>query len=307
MKEGGEAFASDLFVHARRLARYSVETQKPNGERLPEYSDSQLPQLKQVVLGKAPISKDLEKVMLTWSLTRLQELFGADDPFVKACLGKKSAAAVAAELVDGTRLDDAAFRKEVMERQGKIEERDAMMAFAKKIDGAAREIRKRMEDEVDAVVKKNGEQLADARRAVNGTTGYPDATFTLRLSYGQVKGWNNVKPLTKVSGLYERATGAAPFALAQSWVKAKSKLKPETPFNMTTTNDIIGGNSGSPVVNKNGEVVGLVFDGNLPSLAGNFGYDGRDNRAVAVHGEIITEALAQVYGAKRVVDELKAP
>ncbi len=307
MKEGAEAFTSDLFAHARRLTRYAAEKDKPNGERLPEYSDSQLPQLKQLVLGKAPISKELEKVMLTWSLTRLQELFGADDAFVKLVLGKKAPAQLAAELVDGSKLDDADFRKEVMERKGKVEETDTMLVFAKKVDAASREIRKKMEDEHDAVVKKNGELLAQARRAVYGTTGYPDATFTLRLSYGQVKGWDKVKPLTQVSGLYERATGADPFKLADSWVKAKSKLKAETPFNMTSTNDIIGGNSGSPIVNKNGEVVGLIFDGNLPSLAGNFGYDGRDNRAVSVHGEIITEALTKVYGAKRIVDELKAP
>lgn len=307
MKEGGEAFVSELFTHARRLARYAVEKEKPNGERLPEFTDGQLPQVRLLTLGKAPISKELEKVMLTWSLTRMQELFGADDPFVRNVLGKKSPAALAAELVDGTRLDNADFRKEVLERQGKVEESDPMMAFAKKVDAASREIRKRMEDEVDAVVKKNSELLADARRAVYGTTGYPDATFTLRLSYGQVKGFGNVKPFTKVSGLYERATDYEPFALAPSWAKAKSKLKPDTAFNYTSTHDIIGGNSGSPMVNKHADVVGLIFDGNLASLAGNFGYDGRENRAVAVHADIITEGLAQVYGAKRIVDELKAP
>lgn len=304
LMEGGQAFQSDLFQYARALARFPVETAKPNGERLREYTDAQLPALKQSVLNAAPISKDLEKASLAWSLARLRETLGADDAFVKLVLGTKSPEQLAAELVDGTKLIDPAFRKERLEGKPPADEPDVMIAFAKKVDANARAIRKRWEDEVDAVLKKNGEQLAAARRAVLGTTGYPDATFTLRLSYGQVKGYGAVKPMTTVKGLFERATGAPPFAVTPRWEAAKAKLPPATPYNVATTNDIIGGNSGSPLLDRNGDVVGLVFDGNLASLGGRYGYDGRENRTVAVHGDLILAALKHVYGAPALAAEL---
>jgi hypothetical protein len=304
MKEGGQAFASSLFGYARRLARYPVETAKPNAERLREYTDAQLPALKQAVLDKSPVNAELEKASLTWSLTKLREVYGADDPFVKKVLAGKAPDDRAAELVDGTKVGDAAWRKERLEFTGKIEEADPMMAFAKLVDEDCRAVRKRAEDEVDAVVKKNMELIAEARRA-QGPSGPPDATFTLRLSYGRVQGVGGRPAMTTVKGLFERASGKAPFAVTERWLAAKAKLPPATPYNVATTTDIIGGNSGSPLVDRNGDVVGLVFDGNLASLGGNFAYDGAVNRTVAVHGDLILAALRHVYGAETLLKELR--
>ncbi len=302
LKEGAEA-AGELFAYARLLVRNAEESKKPAGERLPEYTDARKPVLVQQLTGAAPVSKALEKAMLGWNLARVRNLLGADDPYVRELLGNKSPETLAAELIDATKLDDAAFRKQVLDGAVAIDS-DPLLVFAKKIDAPARAARKKAEDTVDAVVKKNFELIGEARRAVLGTQGYPDATFTLRLSYGQVKGYGTVKPFTTIGGFYARLTGQFPFAASDAWLKAKPKLKPETPFDVATTNDIIGGNSGSPLVDRNGDVVGLVFDGNLPSLGGNFGYDGRENRTTAVHGELIVAALKSVYGAEGIAKEL---
>ncbi len=302
--EGGEAFQSELFSYARLLVRNAEEAQKPNTERLPEYSDAKKPFIVQQLTGAAPVSKDLEKAMLTWALTRFRNLLGADDALVRDVLGRESPDDVAARLIDGTQLHDAAFRKDVLEGKKAIDS-DPLLQFAKKVDAPARAVRKQLEDEVDASFKRGYEQVSEARKAVFGTTGYPDATFTLRLSYGQVKGYGSVKPFTTVQGFYERLTGKPPFAATEPWLKAKAALKPSTRFDLCTTNDIIGGNSGSPLVDKSGDVVGLVFDGNLPSLGGNFGYDGRENRATAVHGDLIYAALEKVYAADALLKELR--
>ena len=276
---------------------------KPNGERLPEFTDAQLPAVKQALLSTAPVPLALDEAQLAWSLARLRNLLGADHPVVKDVLGKKSPEALAAELVGGTALANAQVRSEVLE--GKAPP-DLMLAFARKVDPAARALRKQLEEQVDAPVKKASELLAEARRAVLGTTGYPDATFTLRLSWGKLQGVPGQSWATTVGQLFARSTDAAPFALPPTWLKAKAALKPSTPVNVATTNDIIGGNSGSPLLDMRGDVVGLVFDGNLPSLGGRYTYVPRDNRTVAVHGDVILAALDKVYGAKRVLDELKA-
>ncbi len=158
-------------------------------------------------------------------------------------------------------------------------------------------------------MKKAHEAIAEARFAVQGRTTYPDATFTLRLSYGQVKGWKEgtreVPPFTTFAGAFERDTGRDPFALPPSWHAAKEKLDLRTPFDFVTTNDVIGGNSGSPVVNARAEIVGLVFDGNIHSLGGEYGFDESVNRTVAVHSSALLEALEKIYGARRLVDELR--
>ena len=183
-----------------------------------------------------------------------------------------------------------------------------MIVLAKLIDGGARKLRKQYEDEIESVQKKNSELIARARFEVLGTDTYPDATFTLRLSYGAVKGWvedgKPVNPITRYAGAFERHTGSDPYALPKSWLKAKSKLDLETPLNFVSTNDIIGGNSGSPVFNKNAEIVGLVFDGNIHSLGGEYGYDITQNRAVSVHSAGITEALEKIYKTPRLLEEL---
>jgi hypothetical protein len=183
-----------------------------------------------------------------------------------------------------------------------------MIALAKAVDERARAIRKTYEDEVEAPIRTAAEKIAKVRFAVLGTSVYPDATFTLRLSYGSVQGWiengTKVEPFTKLSRLFERATGAEPFKVPDSWLKVKDQLDPHTKFNLSTNNDIVGGNSGSPMVNAQGDIVGLVFDGNIHSISGSYWFDEKLNRAVAVHPAIIREALTKVYGAKALFAEL---
>ncbi|MBL8955158.1 MAG: S46 family peptidase [Myxococcaceae bacterium] len=302
---------SDLFSYARTLVRWADESGKPNGERLTEFTEARLPQLKQGLTAKKPIYDEYETARLGFSLDKMREELGPDHPVIKKVYGQKSPAAIAAELVKGSKLKDPALRQTLFEGgKEKIDaNKDPMLEFVRAFDAEARAIRKKVEDEVEGATKKHGELLAKAYFAVYGQNTYPDATFTLRLSYGQVKGWKDgakdVPATTTIAGAFDRHTGAEPFALPKSWLDAKGKLAGETPFNMVTTNDIIGGNSGSPVVSKDGEVIGLIFDGNLASLGGNYGFDEAQNRAVAVHSAAIVEALDKVYGAKRIVDELK--
>lgn len=303
---------SDLFGIARILVRAAEEIPKPNGERLAEFADARLPQLKQKLLSKAPLYDELETALLGFSLGKIREDLGPDHPAVKALLGDRTPDEVAARAVRITSLKDVKAREKLL-LQGKAAiqaSKDPLIQLARSIEPAARAARQRMENEVDGPLKRNGELLAKASFAIYGDTLYPDATFTPRLSYGTIKGWvregKQVEPFTYFAGLYERATGRDPFALPKSWLDAKPKLDPRTPFNMVTDNDIIGGNSGSPVVNKAGEVIGLVFDGNLESLGGEYGFDSRVNRAVSVHGAALMEALDKVYAAKRLVDELRS-
>ncbi|RKH45303.1 S46 family peptidase [Corallococcus sicarius] len=313
MKGAGDAFRSELFTHAQQLVRAAEELPKPNAERLREYTDGQLPGLRQQLLREAPIPPELETLGMTFGFNKLRETLGADDAFVKLVLGKEAPADLARSLVRGTKLGDVNVRKALLEGGKAAVEasKDPMILLARKVDAQTRASRKQYEDTVEAVLKRNGERLAKAYLAVNGTAGAPDATFTLRLNYGQVKGWDdNGKPvpaLTTFGGAYGRDTGKEPFKLPDPWVKAKGKVPEETPLDMATTHDIIGGNSGSPVVNRDGHVVGLIFDGNLPSLGGRFAYVPESNRAVAVHGDGILAALEHVYGATRVVNELKRP
>ena len=306
-------FRSDLYRHARRLLRMAEEYPKPNERRLEEYADARKPEVAQVTLSTAPISKELETETLTWSLTKLREVFSVDDPRIRQIFGKQSPREIATAAVNGTRLQDAAVRKALMEGgKHSLDAADAstdpMMALAKLVDPIARGVRKKYEDEVESVLTRAKEKLAKARFAAYGGSLYPDATFTLRLTYGQVKGWlengTPVPPFTIFGGAFERATGRDPYALPQSWLDAKSKLNLQTPLNFVTTNDIIGGNSGSPVINKDRQIVGLIFDGNIHSLGGNYGFDESVNRAVAVHSGAILEALDKVYAAKRVLAEL---
>lgn len=308
--EEGRGLNSELFQLARGLVRAAEELPKPNEKRLREFADSKLPAFKQGLFSSAPIYDEFEIAKLTFALTKLREQLGADDPFVKKVLGKDSPAQVATRLVKGTQLKHVKTRKALFEGGQKAIEysKDPMIQFARAVDPDARAIRKTYEDEVEGPLKKYSEQVAKAMFQVYGTSNYPDATFTLRLSYGQVKGYQElgkeVKPITTLAGTFERHTGSEPFALPRSWLAAKSKLELSTPMNFAATNDIIGGNSGSPVVNKKGEVVGLVFDGNIQSLGGEYGFDESVNRMVAVHSAAILHALDRVYGAQRIVSEL---
>jgi hypothetical protein len=311
---------SRLFSIARDLLRHGDEMAKPNGERLREFGDSRLPQMKADVLANQPIYDELETSLLTWSLTRMRADLGADHPIVKRVFGKRSPAQIAADAVKHTRLKalqvDAhgnvtgGYRKTLWDggKAAVQASQDPMIVLARALDPDARAIRKKVETEVDGPLKRQQELLAKARFAVYGDSSYPDATFTLRLSYGTVKGWMEggkaVPAFTDMGGAFERATGADPFELPASWIKNKSRLNLATPMNFVTDNDIIGGNSGSPLVNRRGEVAGLVFDGNIHSLGGNYGFDAALNRTVAVDSAALLEALDKVYGATRIVKEL---
>ncbi len=306
--EGGPL--GDLFGAARSLVRYAAESKKPNGDRLREFTESRLPQLKHQLTGGSPIYPELETALLSWSLVKIREDLGPDHPAVKKLLGGKSPEELAKSLVGATKLADKKVRADLFTGGAAAIEasKDAMIEFARLLDDDARALRKKWEDEVDGPIKKNAELIAKARFEVFGTKTYPDATFTLRLSYGKVLGFSDdgtaVAPFTTIGGAFGRHTGQDPFALPKSWLDAKAKLNLETPFNLATTNDIIGGNSGSPMFNQKAEIVGLVFDGNIYSLGGEYGFDEKVNRAVAVDSRAIVESLKNVYGATRLVDEL---
>ena len=249
---------------------------------------------------------------LAWSLAKLREKLGVDHPVVRDILGKQSPEALAARIVDGSKLGDAKLREQLWEGGATAVDAsdDPALVLARTIDKHARAVRARYETEVESVEKRNAELLAQARFALKGTSVYPDATFSLRLSHGTIRGWNekgtDVAPFTDFGGLYARATDFDPFKLAPRWVAAQGKLDMKTRFNQVSTNDIIGGNSGSPLINAKGELVGLVFDGNIRSLGGAYFFDESVNRTVSVHPAAIVAALKTVYGAAALADELGA-
>ena len=317
-----DTFGSSLMTIARSIVRHADERNKPNGNRLPEFSDARLPQMVQRVLSDAPIYKELEIAKIRHGLTRMREDLSPDHPLVKKLLGNKTPDQVATELVRGTKLDElkanaqgaptGGLRKMLWDADGKAvaASNDPLLRFVASYDPEARAARKLNEELVEGPLKKQEERLAKARFALYGSKVYPDATFTLRLSYGRVVGWMEdgapVAPFTDIAGAYRRHTGAEPFALPESWLKARARVNPRTPFNLVTNNDIIGGNSGSPMVNKNGEVIGLVFDGNIHSLGGDYGFDEKLNRTVAVDSRALLEALDHVYAARHIATEIRA-
>ncbi len=310
MIEGSQAFNSTHFRFARTLVRGAEERTKPNAERLPEFADARLPEVEQRLFSKAPVYPEFEKVKLTFSLTKMRELLGADSVFVKQILGKQSPEQLADALIDGSKLADPELRKTLWAggKDAVVKSDDPFIKLALAVDADARALRKRYEKEVESVVQKNSELISAARFAKDGTNAYPDATFTLRLSYGEVKGWDEagskVTPFTNFAGAFARDTGADPFALPPSWHARKDKIDLNKPFDFVTTHDIIGGNSGSPMINRKGEIVGLIFDGNIHSLGGAFWFDPRYNRAVAVHSSAILEALDKIYGATDLTREI---
>jgi hypothetical protein len=304
---------SSLTDLARQIVEYIAEIKKPDGERLDGYHESQLESTRLQMFSPAPIYPDMEIARITGALELDLSEVGPNDPWVKLVLNGKSPREVATELVNGTKLTDADVRKKLVEggESAVAASTDSMIVLARKLDPVRRELTKWLEDNVQSVEQRAGEQLGKARFAAFGKSTYPDATFTLRLSYGQVKGYpmngTIAPPMTTMYGLYDRSasfgnTGA--FELPQRYVDGRTKLDLSTPFNFVSSNDIIGGNSGSPVVNKNGEIVGLIFDGNIESLVGDFVYEGETNRAVAVHTAAITETLRKLYGAEALANEL---
>jgi len=313
--EQAGGFNTVLFGFARTLVRLADESAKPNGERLPEYTDARRASLEQALYSPAPIHTDFEKLKLADSLGFMVELLGADNPLVKQVLDGKSPEARANELIDGTKLGDVEFRKQLAKggKEAIAASTDPMIVVARLVDPKAREARKRYESEITGVERANYAKIAKALFETEGTKLYPDATFTLRLSYGAVQGYTengkNVPPFTTLGGLYARADSFKqefPYNLPQRWLDKKSAIDLNTPFNFVSTNDIIGGNSGSPTINQNAELVGLIFDGNIQSLVGDFMFDPSVNRAISVDSRGMLEVLKKVFGANEIVAELTA-
>lgn len=298
---------------ANTIVHYVAEVAKPNDKRYEEFRDSSLESLKFRLFSPAPMYPDMEEYFLALALEDAVRELGEHDEFVLAALGGAEPAKAAKELISGTKLFDVAERKKLIEGGEKAvaASNDSLIVWARKLDAVYRAQRKWHEDEIESVTVAEGNRIAKARFAVYGKSTYPDATFTLRMSYGKVAGYELgttlVAPFTTFYGLYDRALGHSekpPFDLAPRVKAAKTKLNLATKVNFVTTNDIIGGNSGSPILNAKGEYVGLVFDGNIQSLVGRYAYEDARNRTVAVHSSGIIEAMRSVYGMNKLADEV---
>jgi hypothetical protein len=330
--DGMNGFGGTLTVAARTLVRAAGEKTKPNAQRLREFRDSALPTVERRLLTPVPVRKDAELLLLADSLSEMQQALGASDPFIKKVLGDKSPEEVAKGLIDGTKLGDFAFRKELYDGGLPAIEAstDPMIVLMRTIDSDARAARKQIEENVTSVEQQAGTAIAKILFAERGFSSAPDATGTLRLSYGVVKGYTengkHIPYFTTFQGAFEHAAkheNKVPYTLPQTWMAFNpgtqkdgklvnaglkaGKLKLDTPLNFVSTPDIIGGNSGSPVVNKQGEIVGIIFDGNLQQLPNRFVYIDDPARSVSVDSRGIIEALRNIYEANRVADELLGP
>jgi hypothetical protein len=312
MLEGAHGFTSDSFAIARALLGAGDERPKPNGDRLPEFADQKKDSLELALFSEKPIYTDMEILTLGDALTELTEKLGYEDQTVQAVLAGKSPRARAAELILGTQVRDVAFRHKLYDggAAAVTAAHDPMIEVARVIDGESRDLRKSYEAE-DEILQQAQAVIGKARFAILGTSTYPDATFTLRLAYGQVKGYEEngatVPPFTTISGLYQRSEehkDRPPFDLPQSWVDKKSAVNMDTQYDFVSTCDIIGGNSGSPTVNRDGEFCGIIFDGNIQSLPADLAYDDVQSRAVSTGSAGILEALRNVYGVAPLADEL---
>jgi len=310
---GPRALSGNLFKYARLLLRAIDERAKPNGERIPAFRDSARESLELELFSTEPIYDDYEILRLTDSLTDFATQFGADTSLVQKVLAGKSPHARAVELVTGTKLKEVAVRKDLYGKEAAALQaaHDPMLDLARLIDGPARDARK-IYDAQTEIKKQAYSEIAKARFAIEGASSYPDATFTLRLSYGKVRGYEQdgkqIPAFTDFAGLYQRSAehdNKAPFDLPQRWIDKKANLNLATHFNFVSDADIIGGNSGSPVVNKANEFVGIIFDGNIQSLVLDCIYADKQARAVSVDSAAITEALRKVYDAGALADELE--
>jgi hypothetical protein len=295
------------------IVQYATEIDKPDSQRLNGFHDSQLESLKLELLSPAPAYPQLDEALLADFLQDALDGLGPNDPFVKTALDGRQPAEVAKAMIAGTKLADVGLRKSLIEggAAAVAASNDSLIVFARKVEPLARETRKWIDENVESVVAAAGEKIGKARFAAYGKDAYPDATFTLRLSYGTIKGYpmNGTKapPLTTFYGLYDRAQGFGmkpPFDLPERFAKGKDRLDLSTPLNFVSTCDIIGGNSGSPVIDRDGNLVGLIFDGNIESLVGRYVYNIESNRAVAVHTAAMIEALKKLYDAGPLASEL---
>ncbi len=310
LMEASPAAGSTLFGIARRVVRYATETKKPNGERLREYTEAGLSSLENAMYSPAPIHPELEVEVLTEYFNVLGRELGPNYEPLRAILRGRTPRAAAQEYVGTCKLTDIAERKRLAGSAGAVKDsEDGMILLAKLIDGPAREFRKAYEERLESVLTRSSTQIARARFTVSGGNDYPDATFTLRFSYGQVRGYTNdagqaVAWKTDYAGLFPKVTGKDPYALPDRWMKAKSTIKLDIPFNFAATADIHGGNSGSATLDSKGEIVGIVFDSNIEALPNRFIYTDRQARSVHVASQGIVEALKKVYGAHSLLKEL---
>ncbi len=310
MVELGMGALSQQVTWAKTLVRGTAEMEKPDAERLREFSQAALPGVQASLFAETPLYPEFEELKLSWSLSKLRERLGVDNPIVKSILGKESPESIAKNIVANSKLADSALRKQLWDggTDAIQKSNDPAIVLARLLDEHGRKMREQFDHQIEPVQKAAIEQLAKARFAFKGTAVYPDATFSLRLSYGVIRGWNErgtpVKPFTDFAGLFDRATAYDPFKLADTWVAAQKNLNKKTRFNQVSTNDIVGGNSGSPLINARGELVGLIFDGNIQSLGGSYFYDESVNRAVSVHSAAISEALKKVYKSEHLAKEL---
>ena len=311
--ERAGGFNASLARHARTLVRVTTEKQKPDPQRLREFTDARLPSMEQQLFSTVPVYRSLEIANLAESLTLMRDKLGATDPTVQRALNGKTPADAAKGYIDGTKLDDPALRKQLYQGGAAAiaASTDPLIALMRDIDPRARDLRKQWDDKVDAVLRTNSARIAKARFALQGTNSYPDATFTLRLSYGTVKGYEeqgtHIPAYTTIGGAFEHASAngnKGDFELPKSWQDAKDKLDLKTPMNFVHTADTIGGNSGSPTVDRNGEVVGILFDGNIESLPWDFAYDDKVGRSISVDSRAILESIRKVYHADALADEL---
>lgn len=300
---------SGLYSMANAIVGVARERARPEGQRNPGF-DAAVARTRTRLLEETPIAMDLERIRLGFWLSKTREYLTVDDARVRTLLGRESPEGLAARAMADTRLDEPAFRAAALDMT--VEQlaalNDPLIDLALRNADQAAALQAEWGARVGVPSTRAAERVAQARFAVYGDNQYPDATFSLRLSYGSVQGWSyrgvEVPPFTYMGGLFERATGAAPFNAAEDFLAARDRIDPQVVYNFVTTNDIIGGNSGSPVVDARGEVIGTAFDGNIHSLGGSFGYDGSVNRTVVVSTAAVTEALRKVYDQPRLLREL---
>jgi hypothetical protein len=308
---------SRLGTIASQIVRYADETAKPNDQRYDEFRDNRLESLKLGLLSPAPIYPDMEEAVLAAWLAEARKTLGPDDMFIRAALDGATPAEVAHRAIAGTKLADVAFRKSLVEggAQAVAKSDDPLVALARRVEPIYRELRAWNEQHILSVEASAGQKIAEARFAVYGKSVYPDATFSPRISYGRVLGYEEDTTLvpykTTFYGLYERARGfdeKAPYDLPERWKAGTQKIELATPLNFVYTADTIGGNSGSPVINRVAEIVGLNFDSNIQKLPNRYWYvdESEGSRAVAVHSAAILEALRKMYDAGKLADELTA-
>jgi Peptidase S46 len=308
--ERGTGFSTLLFRDARWLVRGSVERNKPNGERLWEFTDTAMPIIEHSLLAQVPVYTEYEQLNFAYSLQRMRDGLGPDYPLVRTLFAQQSPQGLASRLIAQTQMDDATLRRRLWEsgQSAVAASHDPMIQLARLIDPDARALREQYEEQVEAPVAAAAARIAALRLKLHGADAYPDATFTLRLSVGLVQGWQEdgvaVQPVTYLDRAFERATGAPPFRIPHAWLRARDQLDMRTPFCLSTNNDIVGGDSGSPLLDASGRLVGLMFDGNIHSIAGRYRFDAANNRAIALHPAMISQALDKVYHADSLLSEL---